>query len=134
MADEPTREDVAELRREAASRRRELRAAEQEWDALRARVAGYERDQITRLAGERLANGEDLLLAVQLDDLHDDQGALSEERINAAIDQVLEQRPHWGKAPPEPEFGSRHPEFHNGARETVHERKFSFGEALKNAR
>jgi hypothetical protein len=73
-------------------------------------------------------------LAIQIDDLRDDQGAVSEERVTAAIDQVLEQRPHWAKAAPEPEpTGPRHPEVHNGARETV-SRKLSFGEALKNAR
>jgi hypothetical protein len=60
---EPTTDDVGALRREAASRSRELRAIEAERDALRERVAGYERDAVTRLAAGRLAHPGALLLA-----------------------------------------------------------------------
>lgn len=131
--DPPESDDVAALRHEAAQRRRELRAAEAERDSLRERVVGYERDAVNRLAGERLANAEDLLLAVSLDDLRDDSGAVSAEKASAAIDAVLEQRPHWRKAEPEPEL-PRHPDVHNGARAPAPEPPLSFGTALKNSR
>ena len=40
----------------SAVRRKQLREAEVERDAQRERVAGYERDTVTRLAGDRLFN------------------------------------------------------------------------------
>ena len=80
MADQPPEpqpepdelDDVADavaLRRAAASRRKALRAAERERDALQERVACYERAEVARLARERPADADDLLLAVNLDDL-----------------------------------------------------------------
>jgi hypothetical protein len=56
MPDEPDEsitDDVGAQRREAGSRRRELRAVEAARDALRERVAGCERDAVTRLAADR---------------------------------------------------------------------------------
>lgn len=43
-----------------------------------------------------------LLLAVSMDDLRDEQGALSTERTIAAIDAVLADRPHWAKPDEKP--------------------------------
>jgi hypothetical protein len=89
---------------------------------------------VTRLAADRLAQPGALLLAVSMDDLRDERGALSTERTIAASDAVLADRPHWAK-PEEKPASPRMPNLHNGARRAAREpEKLSFGTALKNAR
>ena len=96
-------------------------------------MAGYDRDAVSRLAADRLAQGDELLLAVKLDDLRDEQGAISKARVNAAIDDVLRDRPHWGKPEPQPEApGTR--TCTTGPRPPEPPPAPSFGEFLKNAR
>ena len=118
-------EDPAKLRKEAASYRRRLRETEAERDKLRARVEASDRLEVERQVGGDggLADPGDLWLAVQLDDLRNDDGALDSEKVEAARDRVLVDRPHWRHQPT--------PQFDGGARESAVETKPSFGEALK---
>ncbi len=69
-----------------------------------------------------------------MDDLRDDQGKVSPERVNEAIDGLLEERPHWSKPEPEPEPPDNgYPDLHGGARQSPPSPGPSFGEMLKRA-
>jgi hypothetical protein len=81
MADEPPEhdeldsvDDVAALRREAASRRRQLRRVEQERHVMIDVIEGYERATARGAAADRLANLEDLELALPLQDMRNATG------------------------------------------------------------
>lgn len=122
--------DVATLRHEAASRRRALRAAEAERDALRERVDQHDREDVERTVARSLADPSDLLSTTPLDDLRDDAGAIDWEAVNQAVVDLLERKPHYAK--PAPAFPPT-PDLHAGARQTVPQPP-SFGRALKGAR
>jgi hypothetical protein len=120
----PDTNDVAAIRRQAASYRRQLRGAETERDGLREQLDTRDRADVERLAGATMADGRDLWVAgVELAALRDDDGTLSVELVEQAVADVLEQRPHWRKA--------RTPSFDGGARTPVPALGPSFGEALK---
>lgn len=123
----PDTEDPAKLRKEAAGYRRRLRETEAERDKLRARVEDADRAEVERaVTGDRgLTDPADFWLAVQLDDLRDEDGALDKAKIEAARDRVLADRPHWRKPAPN---------FDGGARESAPDPSGpSFGAALKKA-
>jgi hypothetical protein len=122
--DTPT-DDVAALRREASSYRRQLRTAEAERDGLRAQLDHRDRADAERLAATSMAAGGDLWVGgVELAALRDDAGALSPELVERAVEGVLAERPHWRKT-----TGG----FDGGARASAPAPGPSFGEALKNA-
>ena len=83
-------EDPAKLRREAAGYRRRLRETEAEREKLRARLEQSDRADVERLVtGDGGSpNAEDFWLAVQLDDLRDEDGALDPAKVKAARDRV----------------------------------------------
>lgn len=80
---------------EAAGYRRRLRDTEAERDTLAERVATLQRREIDRLAGERLAVPADLLSlgGVELADLLGEDGVPDAEKIKAAADQLVTDRP-----------------------------------------
>ncbi|GAA4863899.1 hypothetical protein [Saccharopolyspora cebuensis] len=85
----------AKPNREAAKYRRQLRDTEAERDALAARLATMERRQVDRLAAEVLADPSDF--APALDELRDAGGALDEEKVSAALDELIKAKPHYAK-------------------------------------
>lgn len=92
-------DDRSKSNKEAAKYRRQLRDTETERDGLRDRVAGYERADVERIAGTKLQDGSDLWAAgVNIDDLRDDTGAVDPDKVTAACDQIVAQRPHWRKS------------------------------------
>jgi hypothetical protein len=118
--------DVAKLRHEAASRRRQLREVEAERDGLREQVDTFHRERVERIAGQRLADASDVWTTVELAELRDADGGLDEARITAAVADVLQRKPHWAnQVPPAPDL-------HQGARPVPPE-KPSFGRALRKA-
>jgi hypothetical protein len=123
------------LRREAANWRHQLREAETERDGLRSRLDTVQRLEVERLASEHLVNGADLLLLVDLNDLRGDDGIISAEKAQAALEHVVTERPHFAKAaaPAAPEPGSHHPQVHGGAR-APEPTPLSFGAELKAVR
>lgn len=121
--------DMSALRHEAASRRRQLREAEAERDALRERVNQHDREDVERVAARSLADPSDLLSTTSLDDLRDDAGAIDWEAVNQAVVDLLERKPHYAK--PRPDLST--PDLHAGPRQTVPQPP-SFGRALKSAR
>lgn len=114
---------VKDLRAEAAGYRRELREAQTERDQLRERVERQDREAVERLAGERLQSSSDFWLAVELADLRGDDGAIDREKVQAALEQVATDRPHWIKPP--------YTAFDGGVRGRAVSPAPSFGEALK---
>ena len=119
-------DDVAALRREAAGYRRQLRAAETERDRLRGMLDVRDRGDAEKIAGQAMAAGADLWVGgVELDALRGDDGALSPELVEQAVERVLAERPHWRKSPAAVSFDG-------GARMPA-PAPASFGEALKTA-
>lgn len=83
---------------EAARYRRQLRDTEAQRDQLADRLTAYERTDAERHA-DRLADPRDLWTAgVELDDLRNEDGTIDPEKVRAAADQVLVDRPHWAKS------------------------------------
>jgi hypothetical protein len=119
-------DDLGKVRREAAGYRRKLRDTEAERDQLAARLTDYDRAEVERQVTEQggLQNAADFWLAVQLDELRDDVGALDPEKVKAARERVLPERPHWRQPSPS---------FDGGAREPVRKGGPNFGEAIKRA-
>ena len=118
-------DQVAALRREAASYRRKLREAEDAQTKLARALIAEQRRAVETVAAARLESPEDLWLGgVELDDLRGEDGALDAELVQTALDRVLADHPHWRKP------GG----FDGGARRTPDRPEPSFGEALKGAR
>jgi hypothetical protein len=114
-------EVVASLRREAADRRRELRAAEE-----RLQAAERERDELrgelnSRLLAEALRDGAatvladpaDLLVFGEREALLGDDGRPSVERVATAARELARSKPH---------LAARRPDFDGGVRETARAR------------
>lgn len=78
--------------RQARQRAQELEA---ERDALAARLDARDRAEVTRLAGEILAQGSDLLDlgGVSLDDLRDENGDINADEVAAMAAALVETRP-----------------------------------------
>ncbi len=95
-AQEGAGDALSAARREAANYRRRLRETEAERDQLRAALGDLQRAEVERAAGERMASGSDVWDAgVRLEELVGEDGALDDEKVSAAVDGVLEDRPHW---------------------------------------
>ena len=84
---------------EAARRRRQLRDVEAERDQLRQRLDATHEAIVERTAGELFADPSDLWHATSIDGLRGDEGLIDPERAEATMNAVLEQKPHWRKAP-----------------------------------
>ncbi|WP_051021155.1 hypothetical protein [Nocardia araoensis] len=85
--------------REAAKYRRQLRTVETERDALRERVTAFEREQVERLAADRLADPADLWTGgVDLETLRGKDGAIDPAKVGKSIDALLQSHPHWQRA------------------------------------
>ncbi len=114
---------LAAARREAASYRRRLRDAEGDRDRLADQVAGYQRREVEQLVERgrgfrRMSSGSDLWTGgVSLTDVLAEDGRVDQDKALAAMDRVLQERPHWA-APvgdvgfgPRPDSGSSGPSF-----------------------
>ncbi|MBM7807657.1 hypothetical protein JOD57_003494 [Geodermatophilus bullaregiensis] len=88
--------ETGEGNREAAAYRRKLRDAEAERDRLASAVTTYQRRDAEALVGSRLLSPADLWVAgAKLEDLLADDGTVDPAKVDAAVDTVLEARPHW---------------------------------------
>ena len=102
-----------ETRQDRRDRQARERAAELETerDALAARLDARDRAEVTRLAGEILAQGSDLLDlgGVSLDDLRDENGDINADEVAAMAAALVDQRPGLirGATPPRgfPDWG-----------------------------
>jgi hypothetical protein len=93
---EPAEPQIAALHREAAARRRELRATEGERDELRQRVDVMERREVERLAAVQMESAGDFwTVGPSLEELRGEDGQLDLDKAREAIDGVLADRPHW---------------------------------------
>lgn len=97
--------DVRKLRREAASRRAELRAAEATISVLDERLTRYQSAEAARVASEILANGADAISpalgGVDLFDILDADGGIDREAVLAAAKAVAKARPNLALSYPD---------------------------------
>ncbi len=98
--------------REARYRVR-AREAEARASALEATITTYHRREVDRLVAARVQDVDDFwtVSGVDLNDLLDDDGVVSEEAVTSALDDLLERKPHLALDEP---VG-----FDGGARRTV---------------
>ena len=89
--------DIAALRKEAASHRTKARAAEAERDKLAGLVTSMQRNEVERLAEQKMASAEDLWSRVELAELLDADGAIDYARVTETVDRILTERPHWAR-------------------------------------
>ena len=83
---------------EAAKYRRRLRDTEAERDTLAARLTALQRAEAEALAAERLVDGEDLFrYGSTLDDLLGDEGQVDPQKVAAAADALVTERPYLDK-------------------------------------
>lgn len=83
---------------EAARYRTQLRAVESERDALVARVEAFQKADAERMAGETLANGEDLwLTGLSVDHVLDDDGRVDPDVVAAKVQEITRERPHFAR-------------------------------------
>ncbi len=98
--------------REARYRVR-AKEAEARAEALEATVMAYHQRDVDRLVGGRVTDPEDFwrLSDVDLGDLLDEEtGVVSEEAVTAAVDELLERKPHLAREEPvDFDGGSRRP-------------------------
>lgn len=93
---------------EAARYRVRARDAEQARDALAKRVTQMQRAEVERMAAGRIGSPADLWLAgVELADVLDDAGDVDPKRVDARLEQVLVDRPHWRPGVPSFDGGPR---------------------------
>ena len=116
---------VGDLRHEAAQRRRQLREVEAERDGLLERVTTYQRGEVERTVADRLTSPADLFLTAEMADLVGDDGQVDPEKVDAAVDAALAERPHWAV--------TGRSNLHQGTRPAAPEPP-SFGAQLKGAR
>ena len=117
--------ETTKLRREAAGYRVRARDAETERDGLRVRLDRHDRVQVEQIAAEHLAAPGDLFLTVEMNDLRDDAGEVDPAKVTAAIDQAVQERPHWRRA--------ARVDFDAGVRSAPQPQRPSFGQTLKDA-
>ncbi|WP_083178141.1 hypothetical protein [Mycobacterium scrofulaceum] len=91
----------SKLHKEAAKYRTRAREAEQQRDALVARVEALQLREVNRLAGEHLAQPADLLAlgGVTLAELLDEDGNVDPETVADAAEALIESRPGLAKNP-----------------------------------
>ncbi len=120
--------DLPAANREAAMRRRQLREVEAERDALRSRLDDRDRQEVQRLATDRLADPDDLWLSTSLDAMRADDGTIDTDKAAAELERVLSEKPHWARKAT-PSAAS----FHAGPRGGVSPEPPSFGATVKRA-
>jgi hypothetical protein len=98
-ASEPEPDEGGSGNAEAARYRARLREAEAERDRLAARVSGYQLAEVSRIAGEQLSVGADLIEygRAELADLLDEDGNVVAELVGTAVVGLLAERPGLGK-------------------------------------
>ena len=109
--------DGSTANREAAGYRRRLRDTEGERDTLAVRVERYQRADVERIAGQRLAVAADVFTVggVELAALLDaDSGDVSPIAVNEAVEQLIRDRPGLEKG-----AGKRFPDLAQGARHST---------------
>lgn len=117
----------AKARREAAKYRRRLRDTEAERDTLAEQLAAMRRSEVERHAAEQLADPGDLWRSgVEVEQLIADDGGLDSEKIEAAVAELVSERPHYRKPPPAADFDG-------GARESVEPSGPDFADSLRKA-
>jgi hypothetical protein len=118
---------------EAARRRRQLREVEAERDQLRERLDATHRALVEQQAADLFADPSDLWHATPIEELRGDDGLIDPEKAEAAMNAVLEQKPHWRKEPEEPEPEPGFPDVHQGPRGSQEPPAPSFGAQLKDS-
>lgn len=106
--DTPTDDDKAATSAEARRYRLQLRETESARDGLASRLERMETRHVERLAGGRLAQGDDLLAlgGVALDELRGDDGEVDDAKVSDAIDALIGRRPGLALPPRPPSFDS----------------------------
>ena len=84
---------------EAAKYRIKLREVEAERDALTARLEAAQRANVSQVVGSRVQDVSDFWEHTELASVLDDDGNVSTEAITAAVDALLESKPHYQKRP-----------------------------------
>ena len=91
-----THDDDSTGNSEAAKYRRRLRDTETERDQLRSLVERMNRSEVERLAGSTMISPGDLFSAgAQLADLVNDDGQVDPDKVTAAAEAAVAERPHW---------------------------------------
>lgn len=81
---------------EARKYRKRAQEAEAERDSLRERLSTMQRNEIQRMAGDKLVDPTDLwATGATVDDYLDDDGNLDPDKLDTAIGVILEAKPHW---------------------------------------
>lgn len=126
VEDTPAGESVdATSNREAAKYRVRLRESEAALAASVDRLTMFQRRDVERVAGQSLSRADDVWLSgVETHDLleDDDTGLVSEAKVKAAVDQVLEGRPQLAR---------RFPDLGGGQRGSAPETAASWSEVLR---
>lgn len=87
-----------------------LAEVEVERDALAGRLVEHDRREVIALAEQRLADGEDVLAAVELDAMREpDSGRIDPNRVALAVANLIEAKPHYAKALRSPNPGQAAP-------------------------
>lgn len=89
---------------EAAKYRTRLREVEAERDGLTARLSAAQRSVVDSAISNRIRDTDDFWARTDLASLLDDNGDVSREKITAAVDTLLEAKPHYkrpGQTAPE---------------------------------
>lgn len=81
---------------EARKYRKRAQEAEAERDSLRERLSTMQRNEIQRMASDKLVDPTDLWsTGATVNDYLDDDGNLDPDKLNTAIGVILEAKPHW---------------------------------------
>lgn len=91
---------LKKLRSENKSLRERLRESEGATAALSTVVDGMRAAELRRLVSDKLADPADL--TVDIASLLDDAGQLDSEKVDAAVDTLLSEKPHFAKQPERP--------------------------------
>lgn len=81
---------------EARAYRKRAQEAEAERDSLRERLSTMQRNEIERMAGDKLVDPTDLwATGATVNDYLDADGNLDPDKLNTSIGVILEAKPHW---------------------------------------
>lgn len=127
--DQTTEPEGGKASREAARYRVALREVEAERDALRSTVQAFRQAEVTRLAGQHLADPDDLFTIgkAEVDALLAEDGTVDVAKVEAATTALLDARPYLMR---EDEVTS----FDGGARQTTAKREPSWSSVLSGGR
>lgn len=90
---------LRKLRKENKSLRDRLHEADERATTAGERLDQMHRNEIARLASERLHDGSDILADRDLSDFLTDTGQVDPEAISAAVDALAGEKPHLAKPP-----------------------------------